>query len=131
MRVVTWEELAERAPNYIFGAWLHHVGDQRSISSRLDRVLLDEKVAVETAHHVLVMDVAHRGYCTLTVVVGGKLIGDPLLVGRQVSLDLWRIEGLEDEEPVTTVTTEGTAKFPRTPLSRLYDLREEVLLTVR
>jgi hypothetical protein len=92
---------------------------------------LDEKVAVETAHHVLVMDVAHRGYCTLTVVVGGKLIGDANLVGKKVSLDLLRIEGLEDEEPVETVSSDGTVTYSWTPISRLYDLREEVLLTVR
>jgi hypothetical protein len=130
MRVVTWEELAERAPD-IMGGWMHHAGRERSLSARLDLVLLDEKVAVETAHHVLVMDVAHRGYCTLTVVVGGKLIGDANLVGKKVSLDLLRIEGLEDEEPVETVSSDGTVTYSWTPISRLYDLREEVLLTVR
>ena len=131
MRVVTWEELASKAPSSIFGAWLHHAGDIRSISSRLDRVLLDEKVAVETVHHLLVMDVADRGYCTLTVVVGGKLIGDANLVGKKVSLDLLRIEGLEDEEPVEIVSADGTVTYSWTPISRLYELREEVLLTVR
>ena len=132
MRVVTWEELAERAPDSIFGAWLHHA-EQRSMSSRLDRVVLDEKVAVETAHHVLIMDVVgepRRGYCTLTVVVGGKLIGDPSLIGKKVSLDLLRIEGLEDEEPVEVVSNDGTVTYSWTPISRLYELREEVLLTV-
>ena len=132
MRVVTWEELAERAPDdSIFGAWLHHAGRERSLSGRLDLVLLDEKVAVETAHHLLFLTPSDRGYCDLTVIVGDKLLGNPELVGKEVSLDLLRIEGLEDEEPVTTVSTGGTVTFARAPLSRLYDLREEVLLTVR
>ena len=136
MRVVTWEELAEKAldSDALFGAWLHHAGRERSIEMRLDLVLLDEKVAVETAHHVLVMDVVgeqRRGVCNLTLVVGGKLIGDANLVGKKVSLDLLRIEGLEDEEPVEVVAHDGTISFRWVPISRLYDIREEVLLTVR
>jgi len=140
MRVVTWEELASKASgSSLFGAWLHHEGRERDIEATLDLVLLDERVAVETDHHVLVMDPvadpwgreSDRGYCDLTVVAGGKLLGDPLLVGRQVSLDMLRIEGLEDEEPIATVSSDGTVKFPRTPISRLYDIRKEVLLTVR
>ena len=135
MRVVTWEELAQRAPDdSIFGAWLHHAGRERSISSRLDLVLLDEKVAIETAHHILVMDVVaepRRGYCDLTLIAGGKIIADASLIGKKVSLDLLRIEGLEDEEPVEVVAHDGTISFCWIPISRLYDLREEVLLTVR
>jgi hypothetical protein len=130
MRVVTWEELAERAPD-IMGGWMHHAGRERSLSAWLDLVLLDEKVAVETAHHVLILTPSDRGYCDLTVVVGGKILGDPSLAGRKVSLDLIRIEGLEDEEPVETVSSDGTVTYSWTPISRLYDLREEVLLTVR
>ena len=132
MRVVTWEELASKASgSSLFGAWLHHAGEQRSISSRLDLVLLDEKVAVETAHHILFLTPSDRGYCDLTVIVGDKLLGNPALVGKEVSLDLLRIEGLEDEEPIATVSSDGTVTYSWTPISRLYDLREEVLLTVR
>jgi hypothetical protein len=97
----------------------------------LDLVLLDEKVAVETAHHILFLTPSDRGYCDLTVIVGDKLLGNPALVGKEVSLDLLRIEGLEDEEPIATVSSDGTVTYSWTPISRLYDLREEVLLTVR
>ena len=133
--MVTWDELADKAQDdSIFGAWLHHAGRERSIESRLDLVLLDEKVAVETAHHVLVMDVVdepRRGFCNLTLIAGGKLLADPSLIGKKVSLDLLRIEGLEDEEPVEVVAHDGTISFCWIPISRLYDIREEVLLTVR
>ena len=141
MRVVTWEELAEKAldSDALFGAWLHHAGRERSVANRLDLVLLDEKVAVETVHHVLMMSpcagpgnpVSDRGYCDLTLIAGGQLLADITLVGKKVSLDLLRIEGLEDEEPIEIVSADGTISFRGVPMSRLYDIREEVLLTVR
>lgn len=55
------------------------------------------------------------GYGILAVRVRDAL-GSPV-VCRNIRLDLLKIEGLEDEEPVSTTGADGIARFPRVPSS--------------
>ena len=50
--------------------------------------------------------------------------GNPV-VGLRIRLDLLQIEGLEDEEPVSTTGADGVARFARVPLSRFVELDDE------
>lgn len=63
------------------------------------------------------------GYSTLVVRVHDAS-GNPV-VGLRIRLDLLQIEGLEDEEPVSTTGADGVARFSRVPLSRFVELDDE------
>jgi len=63
------------------------------------------------------------GYSTLVVRVHDAS-GSPV-VGLRIRLDLLQIEGLEDEEPVSTTDADGVARFSRVPLSRFVELDDE------